>query len=117
MSVEGRRDLEVRAVPQPTEGGRTAARAEIQLVRVGEAPGGQQPAGFWCQGLGQAGFLRRVDSKGPGAGTGWEGLAGKAWVSLEWVVGLSLECGPERKPLPIVGAARGSLPPPRPYPP
>lgn len=102
----------MRAVPQPREGGRTEARAEIQLVRVGETPGGQQLAGFWCRGLGRAGFLQRVTARGLARGTGWEGLVGKAWVSLEWVVGLSLECGPERRPLLTVGAARGSLPPP-----
>lgn len=64
----------MRAVPQPREGGRTEARAEIQLVRVGETPGGQQLAGFWCRGLGRAGFLQRVTARG----LAW-GLDGRGW--------------------------------------
>ena len=44
------------------------------------------------------------DREGPGQGTGWEELVGKA--------GVNWECGPERRPFPTVGAAAGSLPPP-----
>lgn len=74
MFVEGRRDLEVRAVPQPREGGRTAAWAEIRLVRAGEEPGSQRLAAFWCRRLRWAGFLQRVTERGLG-----RGLDGRNW--------------------------------------